>query len=350
MNNEQVSKLIERIIYLSSLASRRQDVAEFTDTLSMITSRWKNDQEMPENDQKELQELENELKIYLVTKDPLRSFTLETLERRINDKSSRIRTPTISEFGGIIIGSFLAGIIAFALSFSTDIQSRALLCVAVFFIALHIGIAWLYISALKYFRSTFRQTYVYLSIAAVLLSVGFTHFAVINLFQLDRHPIFQYGGVTWLIALPFVFMFLGLRQYATVLQIKSIFTSIALAGCVVVAIAILLLVLPKPSVNEPLYFHIWSIGVWAIPLFALLSSALASKIKKTVTSVYAKSMDWLYYYTLVVGLGSILSGSVMYASGELYGERLAAVIALCGIAPQLVLLYAAYSFKKETSK
>jgi hypothetical protein len=85
-------------------------------------------------------------------------------------------------------------------------------------------------------------------------------------------------------------------------------------------------------------------------LFALLSSALASKIKKTVTSVYAKSMDWLYYYTLVVGLGSILSGGVMYASGELYGERLAAVIALCGIAPQLVLLYAAYSFKKETSK
>lgn len=350
MNNEQVSQLIERIVYLTSLASRRQDVEQFADTLSMITARWSKNEAMSEGDQKQLQSLEDEIKLYLVTKDPLRSFTLESLEQRVVQKPGHAIVRPISEFGGIIATSLAVGLVAFALSFWIDLQAGALLCVGVFFIALHVGIAWLYRSALKNFRSDFRQAYVYLGVSAVLLSIGFTHYVVINLLQLDRYAAFQYGGVTWLIALPFVLMYLGLRKYARLLQINTLFASLALAGCAAMATALVLVVLPHRAVAEPLYFHIWTVGAWMLPIFALLSSVLANKIRRVVTAAYSRSMTWLYYYTLAVGLGSVLAGGALFWLGGLYGERLAAVIAICGLPPQLVLLYAAYSFKKETSK
>lgn len=350
MNNQQVSQLIEQVIYLTSLISRPREVEQFKDTLSMITARWNSNEQMAESDQDRLKELDTQIKMYLVTQDPLRSFTLESLEKRLNASSDRRSAPKISAFGTITMLSLCVGLIAFAVSFPLDVQGRALLCVSLFFLALHIGIAWLYLSALKNFRSAFRQSYVYISASAIALSIGFTHYALINLLKLDRYPLFQYGGFTWLIALPFILMFLGLRPYVRLLQIKTIFSSLPLAGCATMALGLVMLVIPHRDVTAPFYYHFWTVGAWAITLFALLSGALAGKIKRSVTAAYSRSMTWLYYYALAVGLGSIGAAVAQMWTGGLYGEKLAAVIAFCGIVPQLAFLYAAYSFKKETSK
>lgn len=85
MNNDEVHKLISRIMYLSSLASSK-DVEPLLDTLRKVTAGWKEGEAMNPADQATLKDLESQIKMYLVTRDPLHDSTLDSLEQRVKEK------------------------------------------------------------------------------------------------------------------------------------------------------------------------------------------------------------------------------------------------------------------------
>ncbi len=346
----QDRQLVDRILYLGSLASRRQDIDPLMDTLRVVTASWNPVQPLSASQDRQLKELEKKLKDYLVTLDPLRSFTYETLEKRLMEQAQGHIQFWKDSYWGTVIISVIVGCISFVLPLSLGLKDRALLSTFLGFVILHVGIARFYITALKNFKNQFRKVYVYLSAAAIVLSIAFAQYLIIELFDLSRFPQFRYAGIAWLFSIAFILMYLGFRMYAQMLQIKTRFTSLGVALSIAVGASILILVLPHHSVAEPLYFKISSVATGLLPVFSLLSASLAKKIKQTVTPAYAKSVNWLYYYTLVVGLGSILGQVAFHLLGELYGERSAVIMIVFGVAPQLVMLYASYLFKKETSK
>ena len=102
MENEQTNLapklpdqiLIERITYLASLVSNLQAVDSKLDTLRVITARVGagNQISLGESERSQLLVLENDLKNYLVTSDPVRSFTAEKLQRRL-EKYTETRNP-----------------------------------------------------------------------------------------------------------------------------------------------------------------------------------------------------------------------------------------------------------------
>lgn len=324
------------------------------DTLRQITSSWDGTLPLDQNDHQQLITLESQLKQYLPTRDALRAFTPETLDARLKKQAStdlHVQNPAGHSLIIVIITSLLAGGTAFIIPpYDLTITMRALVSIPLFFLGLHIGIAWFYLTALRNFNENLRRSFRYLCAGIILLSLGFSHYVVLQLFDLGRYPAFKYGGITWLLSVPFAFMFFGLRIYAKLLGVKSRLISLPVVAGLTAAVAGGLMFIPHRPASEEILFDVGLIGAAMIPLFGLMSAILAHHIRKAVTQAYAKSMTWLYRYMLLVGLGAILASAFLVAFGELRGTALMLVTAVCGTPPQLLLLYTGYSFKKETGQ
>jgi hypothetical protein len=61
-------------------------------------------------------------------------------------------------------------------------------------------------------------------------------------------------------------------------------------------------------------------------------------------------MAALFWYLLLTGPFGAVSAGVLFVRGELHGVALSVVMAVCGIVPQVILLYSGYLFKRETGK
>jgi hypothetical protein len=343
--------LIDRIIYLGSLASERGAIDPMMETLREVTAHWQDTASLIAQDRRALQQLETQLKTYLVTKDPLRAFTPASLEQRLQEQAQPIHKGADKQSLAVVLAvSVLAAGIGFALPLPLSFGDRLLLSTPLFFLALHIGIAWFYLSALRQFNKELKRAFFFFCLGIIVLSIGFSHYVVTQLLQIYDHPVLRYGGVTWLICIPFILMFIGLRIYAQLLKVKSRLMSLPATLAIVGLVALVAIFAPHAPVGSEVWFDFWALGVAMIPTFALMGSVLARKISQASTLAYSKSLNWLYYYTLVVGLGSVAAGACLFIFGELYGVALNIVIAICGIPPQLVLLYTGYLFKKETVK
>lgn len=346
---EQDRKLIDRIIYLGSLASQRSDIDPMMEPLREITANWQDTEALSAEDRATLQQLESQLKTYLVKQDPIRAFTPDSLELRLHEQALH-KTTTKRAMGVVLMLSVLAAGIGFAIPWPLSFNDRLLLMTPLFFLVLHIGIAWLYLTALKNFKPDMQRAFVYVCIGIIVLSIGFSHYVVIQLLGVGAHPVLKYGGITWLIGVPFIFIFLGLSIYGRLLKVKSRLLQWPVSLGIVGLLSLLLVVAPHAPVEDEFLFDFWMLGASMVTIFGLMSSVLAKKITDATTIAYAKSMHWLYYYMLVLGLGSILALASLFVLGGLHGIALSLVIAICGIPPQLVLLYTGYLFKRETSK
>jgi hypothetical protein len=286
----------------------------------------------------------------LVNKDPLRKFTPVTLEDYLNSANNQLST-TKRDAIVIIIGSIIAGGTPLLLSVlsSFPLQKSLLLTIPVFLVFLHIGIAWLYLSALSNFKKELQQAFLFICIGIILLSIAFSHYVIIELFEVGTQELFRYGGLTLLAASCYFFMYIGLRQYARLMNVKSKSTSLLtlFSSSAVVAVSAIIIPHGGQQGSEP-HFDLGLSGVWLFSLFLFFCMVVSGKITKSVTPAYAKSMKWLHIYFILGFVGSLSSVIALPIIGQLNGGFLYTLIALLGIIPQLMLLYAGYSFKKET--
>jgi hypothetical protein len=73
-------QLVDRIIYLASLASAQEAIDSIIEPLREVTARRQPDTPLSGEDRQQLQDVEARLKKYLVSQDPLRSFDDQSLE------------------------------------------------------------------------------------------------------------------------------------------------------------------------------------------------------------------------------------------------------------------------------
>lgn len=342
---------IERITQLARLGSNPQAIDPLLDILRTVTIRWDGVSPLQPADNMRLQELEKNLKTYLLTEEPLRKFTAEGLETYLKTGATS-DARALRGLVATLVVSVLAALLGVLLPLAGVLpwDQGLKLMIPLFLVALHGGIALLYFSALGTFNASMRRAFVFICLGIVLLSVAFSHYVAIELFGLNDWEFLRYGGLTLLDASSYFFVYVGLRLYAKALGVQNFWSSwknLLWVGALVVLAA---WVAPHGgNVPTEWFFDIGLAGLWLFTTFLVFGAGVAGGILKSVTPAYARSMRWLHMYLMIGWVGSLGGAVALPVVGQLNGGFLYTLIAIMGIPPQLLLLYTGYSFKKETS-
>ncbi|HSX01010.1 MAG TPA: hypothetical protein VLF67_02095 [Candidatus Saccharimonas sp.] len=342
--------LIDRIIYLASLASQRTTIDPLMDTLRAVTATWSGEQPLDTSKQASLEALEGKLKTYLVKDDPLRSFTPETLEVRLNRKmSSPDRELSIWSFWGAIGLSSVGAYVAYLVSSDVASSISLSMAVVVFFLISGSATTWYYLTSLRNFKDEMRQVIGLITAGVIVDNLAFAQYVVIQLFELYRYPIFQYAGIPLISGLSYMLVYLGIRKYALLVGYNHPFTRLPVTFGLTAALWVVAVLAPHKAVPDELFFDFSAVGAATLSAFAIYATFLANGIRKRVTSAYAKPMNWMFWCQLTFALGGPAGMVAYFFVGQLYGPTMSLIIASCGIAPVLLLLYTGFSFKRETS-
>lgn len=348
--NEKDQLLINRITYLASLASESKVIDPMLDSLRQVTARWNRSGPLEKADHTILVGLEDQLKEFLIKKDPLRSFTAEDLEDRI-----RLRETSEPKFNSYVIAllvSFgIAGLAYLIPSSDLTLEHKNLIAACTQMLTSQLITMWLYLSNLNNFKKEFRQAFVYLSIGILPLGVLFGQIGLVQILGIEEAAPFQYAGVSYFATLAFVIMYFGLRKYVSLLKIKTKVSSIAGILGVSAFVAAAMALIPHPSVpKSELFFDISLAAIMVAFIFALANAILIRKIMKLVSTAYRKPLLILYIYMFACIFGTAVAGGAMYVLGELSGGNLTIVILLAAIPQQLLLMYSGYQFEKHIGR
>ena len=349
---QQDRRLTDTIVYLASLSASLEEIDPMLDTLRMVTANWNGQTPLPNKDREALEGLETQLKDYLINHDPLREFTKETLDERVN---LYLNPPPAKRksigFAGMVGLSAGIALLAFAIPYTPSLSTRALLASPAFCLAGVIGVAWFYLSALTNFKAEIKQAFAWVSAGTVTLGVFFMHFVVVQLLGAGDGQLFRYGGLIALATIAVMMMYSGLVMYARLLGLSSWFMSfkgylIATVGALALTVGIVVL----RSVEQPMYFGFTLACLNMLTVAALYAGRTSQLIYRHATAAYTTSVRWLYVFMMGTFYGCIAYTSALVVLGYLNGAPLSAALALFAIPPVLLLLYSGYSFKKETNK
>ncbi|HSX02503.1 MAG TPA: hypothetical protein VLI05_04290 [Candidatus Saccharimonadia bacterium] len=345
-------QLINRIIYLASLASELRVIDPMLDRLRGVTASYNRDQPLQDKDRRTLQNLEGDLKSYLITQDPVRSFTAESLAARLKaqmESGGRLAFSATPWSLVLVLGlSVVSALLAFLLPVPRPLQLA--LTIPLYYNTFNISIGWFYLSALRNFKDVFRRAFTTLTAGVICFGVAILQYSPIQIFDLTRYPVFKYGGLVSLLALCGILMYHGLRRFALLLGIKHPITSWRLLGGLVAVAATIMLLVPHP---EPVayegYFRLSVATGAACVLFCTFMAGTAYQIMKHTTEAFRRAMVWFFIYAVsAIGAAAFFTG-LIFALGELKGAFLSYTL-LLAVFPQFVQLYAGYVFKKETAR
>lgn len=344
-------ELINRITYLSSLASVIKDIDPMMDTLRSITSRWQAAQPLQSGDRSALQKLESDLKKYLLTKDPVRSFTPQSLERQLAKRGHAGISPITRAFV-ILLGALgLITFLPYILPWEISQETRNYLSSELYLTTITGGIAWFYLSAVRNFKTQVRKAFAYITIGIAFLTVNFLQFIFILSFDLfEIYPWLRHGGVTLLPALFYIFLYAGIRKYALLLGIRSRLASLRWAGLCAIALAAVSMLAPHSSVRNELHFDFFYSWLAGTVVMAFFVAGLSYKIKQSVTAAYARSMRWFNIYAWLMAVSATGGIALVFVIGELNEQQLALLTSATASLQQLLLLYSAYALRQDTSE
>jgi hypothetical protein len=158
-NNDDARARIDRITYLASLVSDKNEIDQYLDKLRLITSRT-NTAALSATDAKTLAGLEQELRSYLIHKEPLRSFTPGTLEQHLYERLQAGRLIRILRWEMVaIVAVALLATTGAALVTQGDTDTQTEIAGTAFICLMYFGGAYLFLSCLKRFSEAVQATY-----------------------------------------------------------------------------------------------------------------------------------------------------------------------------------------------
>lgn len=182
-------RLVDRIVYLGSLASDKHTVDPMLDALRVITANWHSEAPLDAKDRMTLTILEGKLKDYLIHEDPLRSFTAETLEVRLKKERSKLVVRINSDMRDFILILLLtagSGGAVFASPLGSN-SLRLLIAFPIALLTLHFGIVWFYFSSLHNFNRQFREAFEYLCGGVILFGMQAAMLMVVQALELTKY-------------------------------------------------------------------------------------------------------------------------------------------------------------------
>lgn len=345
----QDQKLIDGIIRLASLASVRERIDPMLDTLRAITAKLGPNQPLNDTDRQQLVALHKQIKNYLSHDDPVRSFSEEKLDSLLEEDRQPLlkRHPFLTLVGVWLLGSILAMV---AMALPVETSAKQFLAISFFWIGIHSGIAWFYLSSLSNFKAESRKAFGLIVTGTIITGLGTAHYPLVQLFHLEKNPWFAFGGLNEIFALASLFLYLGPRAFVRLLGIKTKLTDLRLMiGTSVGMCALVILAgrLQQP-VHEPFYdLTLCCSGL--ILVWMTLGALLSWRATRTVTVQYTRGLRWYTASLALIGIGTAIAMiyQIFFVSDITKG--LPIPIFSVFIVTELLMLQAGYTFKKYTA-
>jgi len=340
---------IDKVTYLASLASSPRALDIELDTLRTITASLqdKPDATVDEQSITKLQNLQQKIKQYLITNEPLRKFTAQTIDQALYEHTSgknNMRQLRLT-LAIIVVFAVLATIGISAAPLGLSQQIRGNIAGGIFFAVLHLGAVWMFLSALKWFRNELRPAYVFICLGLVIIGLSQLQTPLLTLAGVNT-----VGWISIITVLPFVFalslIYLGARGISTVSSTESRFTSIPiLLG--VAAVLTLGSVLSPHAGNAALA---WAFDISAFIgsvtiAFNIMAAGLMRGVARNVSPPYAKSMRWLYRLLVFAAFGNITGMILVHFSTDSTSIWVG-ILSLPFIVAGFIAVKAGYEFNK----
>ncbi len=341
---------VDSIVFLASLISDPQAVDSKLDTLRSVTSHLAPGEAPSAHDLVQLNALQDELKDYLINHDPIRSFTVATLEQTLRNHFSSHQRSVRKEFIIILSSVVVVYLACVALTpASLSLVKRFLLPAAVLVSMLYGAIAWFFLSSRQNFKTEIRNVYNYFCGGIALGAVGSIQFPLIFAFpQIAALPPFSYIGFVVPYLVMCIGFYLGANLYARQLNLSQRLWSVPWVSGVSLVIAILLISLPHSPRVTSLFFYDLSLVTIGIDIWlSIAATALSFSVARHMTSRYQRSMQLFGLGQAAQGLGCTGFTALLLVSGPTPALGIG-----IGAIPYAIsatfLLVSAYTFKAKS--
>lgn len=300
-------QLIDEVIYLASLVSNPRAIDSWMDTVRMVTATLPPSGEPEERQKAELLDLKHKLENYLLNQESVRVFTPESLELQLENYISGGTTKrAIWQLAGVsLIALFVTGLVALLTTRMESGGIRTQIIGTTFFALLHIGAAWLFLSALASFTTRLRVAFRWICAGIVLLGVALLLQPVIELLGLRGTVWSSFLGLGPAL-IPAVIVLFGARLYARLFGQSP---RIARLGTILIAIfimSVLTLLVPHAPGHLSLaqYWIVMSVQ-GATFLISLASAILLYSASLRMSDLYQKPTLSLTFAASVASLVSL---------------------------------------------
>jgi hypothetical protein len=343
--------LLDVTIFLASQASERQVIDPLLDTVRSVTAQMRPGQPLTSADRAKLLKVQEQIKDYLINRDPLKVFTKESIERKLAERTSEdlplLQRRPIIGLAGVWVLSFLLYFLTFLIPFPLSLNDRAQLSSPMFFVGLHAGTAWFYLSGLKNIKAHLRQAYYAIVAGVLIIVVGVAHLPIVQLFGLTNLPVFRYGGFLASFTVASIFLYLGPVLFAKLLGLKTRFANPWLClGLSALAAAFSIIGGQMLGRADVFFFDLAIAACLINAILCGLGAVICWKIVRTVTQLYSRALTWFGAALAMVALGSINSAVVIWLTPNMHslGPPYSMIPYMIS---ELLMLQSGYVFKKR---
>ncbi|HJQ08633.1 MAG TPA: hypothetical protein VJ836_04100 [Candidatus Saccharimonadales bacterium] len=355
MDTKPAYSQIDVIVYLASLASDPRAIDEYLDTLRQVTARLRpgEAERLNAGDTEALRKVRSDIEHYLVEREPLRSFTTESLHDQVYDHFEGQKTIGRLRWSMAVIGALTVGLVlySFLSPHVSDLFTRTLSAVASLFAIPSLGAIWFFLSASKGFKPQLRTAYRYVAGGIAFFCLFPVHLAVVGLWvgQISQ------GGhrsvltpVIILSAIGLILVYVGVRRFAKIVQVSSWLTRwyLVAAGGLASGLGVValhrLLNIPAPEWSGNPQFFAFTL----VAFLGIVAAILSWKVAAVISPLYQKALRWFAFAQVAAtffGLEFTLLFLVMPQASQTTGL---ALLVLPFSALAVLLLKSGYAFNR----
>lgn len=159
----------------------------------------------------------------------------------------------------------------------------------------HLGGALLFMINLDVYKAKLRRAYIVLSIGTIVMGMGTLQISILTILNAWETPYAQSGATMLPFLLSGLILYLGVRSFARLVEVKHILTKAWIVLPTALVLAFLSTLLPHandPRIPEITYDVLVSISSWS-GSFLLLSAIIIMKVRRQAGAHYDNAMKWL---------------------------------------------------------
>lgn len=308
------ANLLEINIYLASLASDPNKVDTILDPMRQITAQPNFQQESASHeDVSKLQKVGNRLADYLIHQESVRAFTREDLERRLRDRfagtnvHSKLYAALAITFTSMILlgaGCLLVKPPAVAAANADSLISfYILLSLPTMFTVVSLGAAWLFFSALRYFKAELKYAYMVIACGVALLGAAHLQMPILAYISTLGSG-WIWDGAVGLVYLPaHLLILVGTAIFARKIHAHSQWSSWpAILASSLIGALIVIISTHTPAKWSELFFD-FATGTFPLSIAASAAAAInCYLIAQKVNDIYRAPMKWLGHANALLAL------------------------------------------------